>query len=51
VIDKPIPAAAPEPDRTPRPNSIVDTPATVHGCRLDYNAGADVRAVMAKQKT
>jgi hypothetical protein len=50
VIDKPTPPAAPEPDRTPRENSILAEPATVEACRRDYDAGADVRALLAKQR-
>lgn len=49
-MDLPAYAPEPEPDRTPRPNRIVDAPATLMGCALDYNAGADVRATVAKQE-
>ncbi|MFJ2249423.1 hypothetical protein [Streptomyces sp. NPDC087862] len=37
------------PDREPRPNRIVDAPATVATCAEDYRNGADVRATAAKQ--
>ncbi|MFE5771426.1 hypothetical protein ACFQ7O_24035 [Streptomyces sp. NPDC056485] len=39
-----------EPDYTPRPNSVIDAPATVAACRLDYADAADIRAVLAKQQ-
>ena len=48
-IFKPKYKAAPAPDRTPRPNPIVDAPATVADCASDYDAGGDVRATAAKQ--
>jgi hypothetical protein len=49
-MDLPEYEPAPEPDRTPRPNRIVDAPATPMGCALDYNAGEDVRDEMDKQR-
>jgi len=49
-IFKPKYKAAPAPDRTPRPNTIVDAPATVADCASDYDAGGDVRATAAKQE-
>jgi hypothetical protein len=47
MSDKPT---APEPDRTPRENTILAEPATVEACRRDYEAAADVRALLAKQR-
>ncbi|MFD4740600.1 hypothetical protein ACFWNQ_25030 [Streptomyces virginiae] len=49
MIDKPVPAPAPEPDRTPRENSVLAEPATVEACARDYAAAADVRALLARQ--
>ncbi|MFD6968360.1 hypothetical protein [Streptomyces sp. NPDC059949] len=49
MIDKPTPAAAPEPDRTPRENTILAEPATVAACQRDYAAAADIRALLARQ--
>jgi hypothetical protein len=49
-IFKPKYEQAPAPDRTPRPHRFIDAPATPMGCALDYNAGEDVRATMAKQE-
>ncbi|MEU6597883.1 hypothetical protein [Streptomyces flaveolus] len=40
----------PEPDRTPRANSILAEPATVDACARDYAAGADVRQTLAAQE-
>ncbi|MFB6875690.1 hypothetical protein [Streptomyces sp. NPDC056323] len=37
------------PDRKPRPNRIVNEPATVAACAEDYRAGAAVRATAARQ--
>lgn len=34
----------------PRENTIVAEPATPDACRRDYQAGADVRAQMARQE-
>lgn len=34
----------------PRPNPIVDEPATPTTCQQDYEAGADVRAAVARQE-
>ncbi|MES9804940.1 hypothetical protein [Streptomyces cinereoruber] len=39
-----------EPDRTPRPNPIIDTPATVDACTRDYENAARVRAELDKQQ-
>lgn len=36
-------------DRAPKPNPIVDKPATVAACRADYTAAVEVRTVIAKQ--
>ncbi|MFG2976276.1 hypothetical protein ACGFYY_25250 [Streptomyces sp. NPDC048331] len=49
MIDKPTVPAAPEPDRTPRENSILAEPATVAACARDYADAADIRALLAKQ--
>ena len=49
-MDRPTYEPAPEPDRAPRPHPFADAPATPMGCALDYNAGADVRAEMDKQR-
>ncbi|MFE3578734.1 hypothetical protein [Streptomyces vinaceus] len=38
-----------EPDRTPRENTVIAEPATVEACRRDYEAAADIRAVLGKQ--
>lgn len=38
-----------EPDRTPRPNPIIDTPATQAACAADYATAGRVRAEMDKQ--
>lgn len=48
-MDLPTYAAPAEPDRTPRPNTIVDAPATVADCAREYGQADDVRAQMAKQ--
>lgn len=34
----------------PRPNSILDEPATVAACAADYAAAADVRARLDQQR-
>ncbi|RAJ53756.1 hypothetical protein K388_05543 [Streptomyces sp. KhCrAH-43] len=34
----------------PRPNPIIDEPATPAECRRDYDAGADVRAAVDRQQ-
>lgn len=34
----------------PRENTIVSEPATPDACRRDYEAGADVRAQLARQE-
>ncbi|MDQ0943291.1 hypothetical protein [Streptomyces sp. V1I1] len=34
----------------PRPNPIVDAPATVEACAEDFASGASVRAQMFKQQ-
>ncbi|MGW4028222.1 hypothetical protein ACWEFL_02700 [Streptomyces sp. NPDC004838] len=39
----------PEPDRTPRPSTVTDQPATVARCAEDYANGADVRANLDRQ--
>lgn len=49
-MDTPTYEPAPEPDLTPRPNPIVDAPATAAACAEDYAAGARVRAEMDKQQ-
>jgi len=49
-MDTPTYEPAPAPDRTPRPNSIVDAPATPAACARDYEAATDVRATAAKQE-
>lgn len=36
-------------DDQPRENTIVAEPATPDACKRDYQAGADVRAQMARQ--
>jgi hypothetical protein len=50
-MDTPTYTPAPEPDRTPRPNAIVDAPATPAACARDYEAAGRVRAQMDKQDT
>jgi hypothetical protein len=42
---------APEPDRTPRANTIVDAPVSGADCARDYWAADDVRAEMDKQRS
>ncbi|WP_282107677.1 hypothetical protein [Streptomyces sp. C3-3] len=37
-------------DEAPRENTIVAEPATPDACKRDYQAGADVRAAMARQE-
>ncbi|WP_285440214.1 MULTISPECIES: hypothetical protein [unclassified Streptomyces] len=37
-------------DDQPRENPIVSEPATPDACRRDYQAGADVRAALARQE-
>jgi len=49
-MDTPTYEPAPTPDRTPRPNPIVDAPATVAACARDHEAATDVRAQLAKQE-
>lgn len=49
ALFRPTYEAAPEPDRTPRANTVVDAPATVADCARDYEAATDVRAQLAKQ--
>jgi len=39
-----------EQDRTPRPNPIVDTPATLADCARDYQAAAHIRDELDKQQ-
>ena len=36
-------APAEEPDRTPRPSTVVSEPATPAACQGDYDDAADVR--------
>lgn len=50
-MDTPTYEAPPAPDYTPRPNPIVDTPATAADCARDYEAAAGVRARLDKQRT
>lgn len=52
-MDTPTPEARPEPDYTPRPNPITDTPATPADCARDYATAAAVavRAELDKQRT
>lgn len=50
-MDTPTYEARPEPDYTPRPNPITDTPATPADCARDYAAAASVRAEFDKQRT
>ncbi|MFF2773369.1 hypothetical protein ACFVU3_00530 [Streptomyces sp. NPDC058052] len=49
-MDTPRYEPAPEPDRTPRPNPIVDAPATHAACARDYDQAAAVRDTMSKQE-
>ena len=49
-MDTPTYEPEPTPDRTPRPNPIVDAPATPAACAEDYAAAARVRAEMDKQR-
>lgn len=37
-------------DEAPRENMIVAEPATPDACKRDYEAGADVRAQLARQE-
>ncbi|MBP2583011.1 hypothetical protein J3A78_003489 [Streptomyces sp. PvR006] len=39
-----------EPDRTPRPSTIIDAPATLADCAQDYADAAPVRATLDKQQ-
>ncbi|WP_406056267.1 hypothetical protein OG462_09180 [Streptomyces sp. NBC_01077] len=48
-MDTPVYTPAPEPDRTPRANTIIDAPATPAACTQDYEAAGPVRAKMGKQ--
>jgi hypothetical protein len=48
-MDTPTYEPAPEPDRTPRPNAIVDAPATPALCAQDYADAARIRAELDKQ--
>ncbi|MFB7354836.1 hypothetical protein [Streptomyces gardneri] len=49
-MDTPTYEPPAEPDRTPRPNAIIDAPATPAACAADYVAGAPVRATLDKQQ-
>ena len=49
-MDTPTYEPAPEPDRTPRANTIVDTPATHAACARDYEFAAPIRATIDKQQ-
>ncbi|WP_426404235.1 hypothetical protein ACN9M0_24860 [Streptomyces sp. R-07] len=49
-MDTPTYETAPEPDYTPRPSPIVDTPATPAACAEDYAAAAHIRAELDKQR-
>lgn len=49
-MDTPTYEAPSEPDYTPRPNPIADTPATHADCARDYEAAAPVRAQLDKQQ-
>ncbi|MFE0699138.1 hypothetical protein [Streptomyces sp. NPDC058872] len=49
-MDTPTYEPAPEPDRAPRSNRIVDAPATPAACAEDYAAAPDVRATLDKQR-
>ena len=48
-MDTPTYEPPAEPDRTPRPNAIVDAPATPAACAADYATAGRVRAEMDKQ--
>ncbi|HEX6518315.1 MAG TPA: hypothetical protein VF049_22330 [Nocardioidaceae bacterium] len=48
-MDTPAYEPPAEPDRTPRPNPIVDAPATPAACARDYEAAANIRATIDKQ--
>jgi len=48
-MDTPTYEPAPEPDYTPRPNTIIDTPATPALCAADYAAASAIRAELDKQ--
>jgi hypothetical protein len=51
IADDRAPAAqAPEPDRTPRSNRILDEPATLARCAEDYASAAPTRAAAVKQQ-
>ncbi|MFB6626487.1 hypothetical protein ACFCWD_28965 [Streptomyces sp. NPDC056374] len=49
-MDTPVYEPAPEPDRSIRPNSIIDVPATPAACAQDYEAAAPIRATLDKQQ-
>ena len=49
-MDTPTYEPAPEPDRTPRANTIVTEPATHAACARDYESAASVRATISKQE-
>ncbi|MCD2461955.1 hypothetical protein MBT42_18425 [Streptomyces sp. MBT42] len=49
-MDTPTYEPPAEPDRTPRPNAIIDAPTTLADCADDYAAAAPVRATLDKQQ-
>jgi len=49
-MDTPTYEPAPEPDRTPRANTIVTEPATHAACARDYESAAPIRATIDKQR-
>ncbi|MEU7074712.1 hypothetical protein AB0B30_32605 [Streptomyces narbonensis] len=48
-MDTPTYEQPAKPDYTPRPNPIVDTPATAALCARDYADAAPIRATIDKQ--
>lgn len=48
-MDTPTYEPAPEPDRTPRPSTILAEPATHAACARDYENAAPIRATLDKQ--
>ncbi|MFF5285211.1 hypothetical protein [Streptomyces sp. NPDC013171] len=49
MMETPTYEPAPEPDRAPRSNPIVDAPATLDACAEDYASASGVRATLDKQ--
>lgn len=49
-MDAPRYEPAPDPDRTPRPSTILAEPATHAACARDYENAAPIRATIDKQQ-